>query len=367
MPRRPATARTTHPAFARALAVLGALGVVLAGCAKPAGVLFETADTLITWPPPPDLPRIRYIGQLRTADDLHASRSALQQLGRAVFGPSAPQGVLVGPMGVCTDNGERVFIADRAAGAVHAYNLKSRTHERWGPPAADFPRFEPVSLAYDPAGRLFVSDPAAGLVHVFHDDGVHLGTLGDNELNRPVGLAFQPATQSLYVADAGDQRVAVLSMQDTLLTAIGRRGSGPGEFNHPTYLTLARDGRLYVSDSLNSRVQVFSPEGVYERSVGSRGDLPGYFSQPKGVAVDDEGRLFVVDANFEAVQIFDVHGAVLMSFGQEGHAPGEFWLPVDIQIDESGRIWVADSYNQRVQVFELVPQAAEPSNPEESP
>ena len=350
----------------RLVMVACALGVLLAGCAKPAGVLFEASDALIVWPPPPDEPRVRYVGQLRTADALHASRSALQQLGRALFGPSTPEGMLVGPIGVSTDNGERAFVADRAAGAVHVYNLKRRTHDRWAPPIADFPRFEPVALTYDPGGRLFVADPAGGVVHVFDAGGQHLGTLGDGVLERPVGLAFRASDQQLYVSDTGAHRVAVLSMQDTLLTTIGRRGSGPGEFNFPTFLTLDRDGRLYVSDSLNSRVQVFSPEGDFERSVGSRGDMPGYFAQPKGVAVDDRGHLFVVDANFEAVQIFDERGAVLMSFGQEGHGPGEFWLPVDLQIDESGRIWVADSYNRRVQVFELIPPTADPSATEET-
>lgn len=336
------------------------LGLLLVGCAKPAGVLFEAAETLITWPPPPDEPRVRYVGQLRSAEDLDAGRSALQQVGRALFGPGEPAGVLVSPMGICTDDGDRVFVADRAGRAVHVYNLDSREYQLWRPTGTFAAFFAPVALAYDPAGRLFVADSAAGLIHVFDDKGDYLGTLGDNDLARPVGLAVDPASGNLYIADVGDHRVVVLSQQDTLVTTIGTRGTGPGEFNFPTFLTLDNTGRLYVADSLNCRVQVFSPEGSFERQVGSRGDMPGYFSQPKGLAVDDQGRLLIVDANFEAVQIFDQRGAVLMSFGQEGHGPGEFWLPVDLDIDKSGRIWVADSYNRRVQVFEMIPPPAIP-------
>lgn len=362
------TERKTPPApLAGWAAVVGlcCLGSALGGCAKPAGVLFETADTLITWPRPPDEPRVRYVGQLRSADDLNAGRTALQQLGRAIFGPGEPVGVLVSPIGVCTDGADRVFVADRAARTIHVYNIDSRRYERWQPTGPSAPFFEPVALAYDPAGRLFVADPAAGLVHVFDDAGGFLGTLGDGELSRPVGLAFDQRTRQLYVADTGDHRVAVLSMQDTLVTAIGARGTGPGQFNFPTFVTLDDAGRLYVSDSLNCRVQVFSPEGAFERSIGSRGDMPGYFSQPKGLAVDPEGRLFVLDANFEAVQIFGPEGAVLMTFGQEGHGPGEFWLPVGMELDQSGRIWVADSYNRRVQVFQMIPPAPAPA--EETP
>ncbi len=336
-------------------------GVLLSGCAKPAGVLFEAADTLITWPQPPDEPRVRYVGQLRSAQDLKASRSALEQLGRAIFGPGEPVGVLISPTGVCTDDGDRVFVADRAARTVHVYNLKRRTYTQWRPPETSNPFFEPIALAYDPAGRLFVADPAGGVLHVFDEGGGFLGTLGESDLSRPVGLAVDPATGNIYIADVGDHRVVVLSQQDTVITTIGTRGIGPGQFNFPTFLTLDTTGRLYVSDSLNSRVQVFTPEGAFERVIGSRGDMPGYFSQPKGLAVDAQGRLFIVDANFEAVQIFDAQGAVLMSFGQEGQGPGEFWLPVDLAFDKSGRIWVADSYNKRVQVFEMIPPPATPA------
>jgi DNA-binding beta-propeller fold protein YncE len=361
-----ATHRSSRATRRRAVLSAVAAGLLLPACSKPAGVLFETADTLIVWPPPPDAPRVRYVGQLRSADDLHASRTALQEFGRAVFGPGEPVGVLLSPIGVCTDNARRVFIADRAAGLVHVYDLDSRRYESLRPPVGEHALFEPVSVAYDPAGRLFVSDPGAGVVHVFQDRGAYLGTLGDGQLARPVGLAFDAARQLLYIADTGDHRVVVLTMQDTVQASIGSRGSGPGQFNFPTFVSLAPDGRLFVADTLNCRVQIFSPDGAFERSVGSRGDLPGYFSQPKGLAADAEGRLFVVDANFEAVQIFNDQGQVLMSFGQEGHGPGEFWLPVDLRIDESGRLWVADSYNRRVQVFEIIPPEATPA-PEPAP
>lgn len=359
--RREHTCRGAGPLLALLLAA--ASSILLPGCAKPAGVLFQTTDALIVWPPPPDAPRVRYVGQLRSADDLHAGRTALQELGRTIFGPGEPAGVLVSPIGVCTDNGDRVFVADRAAGVVHAYDLKTREYQRWRPPESQSARFEPVTLAYDPGGRLFVADSGAARVHVFRTDGAYLGTLGDGHLTRPVGMAFDPARGLLFIADAGEHHVVVLTMQDTVQAVIGSRGSGPGEFNFPTFVALGPGGRLFVSDSLNGRVQVFDPDGSYERTIGSRGDLPGYFSQPKGLAVDAEGRLLVVDANFEAVQIFDPQGRVLMSFGQEGHAPGEFWLPVDVQIDESGRIWVADSYNRRVQVFEMIPPERTPTRP----
>lgn len=345
-------ARTATRRAAPALACI--LALLLGACARPPGVLFEPAASLITWPPPPDPARVRYLGQLRSADDLNAPRSGLQQVGRALFGAAEPQGVLISPLGVCTDGADRVFVADREAHAVHVYDLEKRRYQTWRPPDPAGAFFQPTALVFTAAGRLLVTDSAAGIIDVFTSDGKFLGTLGDNLLERPVGLDVDPTTGDIYVADSAAHQVVVLSQDDVVLRTIGRRGAGLGEFNFPTFVALDPQRRLYVSDSLNFRVQVFDPDGTPLRQIGAKGDMPGYFSQPKGLGVDAQDRLLVVDANFEAVQIFTDQGDLLMAFGQEGHAPGEFWLPVGLMIDHKQRIWVADSYNRRVQVFEIV-------------
>ncbi|MBK7404379.1 MAG: 6-bladed beta-propeller [Phycisphaerales bacterium] len=344
------------PAALRALALAAALG--LGACSSPPGMLFEPATDSVAWPPPPDAARVRYLGQLRSADDLHAQRSGLQQFGRAIFGPGRPKGVLISPMGVATDGADRVFVADREAHAVHVYDIGRRRYSSWAPPETRGGSFQPTAIAYT-TGRLLVTDSAGGVIHVFTAEGKYLGTLGDKLLGRPVGLAVDPTTGDIYVADAAAHQVVVLSRDDVVLRTIGSRGAGLGEFNFPTFVALDGERRLYVSDSLNFRVQVFAPDGTPLRQIGAKGDMPGYFSQPKGLGVDAGGRLLVVDANFEAIQIFDAAGDLLMALGQEGHGPGEFWLPVGLTIDSKQRIWVADSYNRRVQVFEIL-QPEEP-------
>lgn len=335
---------------------LGALALLAlcAGCAKPAGPLLEPGPDAPVWPPPPNEPRVRYLGQFRTNEDLKPRRGFGQRLGRALFGGAEPLR-MVGPLGLCTDGGDRLFVAGGAAQTVHVFNLQTREYELWAPPEDTDGFAHPVDVAYDAArGRLLVADAAAATVFVFQSDGAFLGTLGDDRLTRPVGLAIDPVSGDAFVADAGAHRVVVITTDDHVAHEIGERGSQPGQFNFPTYLALGPDGRLYISDSLNFRVQVFDDQGEFLRQIGEKGDMPGYLAQPKGVGVDDAGRLYIVDAHFEAVQLFDNDGRLLMTFGQEGREPGEFWLPVDIGVDGQGRIWVADSYNRRVQVFELL-------------
>lgn len=344
--------RAPRHALASATLLLTALA---SGCSTPPGIVFDTANANLQWPLPPDTPRIRYVGQLRTNEDLHPGRSGLKQIGETLFGKDDVN-VMLSPLAVCTDGADRVFIADSNAQLVHVFNLASRRYERWMPGPKERRLTQPVALAYDPSGRLLVSDSVGGCIAVFDDAGALQQRLGEGILNRPCGLAIDNATGRIFVADVGAHQIVVLGREGQLLASIGRRGNAPGEFNYPTNVALDKSGDLYVSDSLNFRVQVFGPDLEPIRQIGSKGDLPGYFSQPKGIALDPDGHVYVVDANFEAIQVFDPKGDVLMSFGREGHEPGEFWLPAGIHIDPKGRIWVADSYNRRVQVFDYLPE-----------
>lgn len=332
---------------------------VSVGCASRPGELFVSEGVKPSWPPSPERPRVRYVGELAQDGDLKPGRKPMEGLRRALFGKE-PRREMVRPLDVCSDGGERVFVADPGARVVHVFNLGTRAYGTWAPPERSMGFRVPVGLAWDARGRLIVSDSEAALLYVFDAQGALLGTLGEKMLQRPCGVAVDAERDRIYVADAGAHQIVVMSGDGTEIGRIGRRGTGPGEFNFPTYVVLGRDGSILVSDSLNFRVQVLDSGGGFVRQIGQKGDMPGYFGQPKGVAIDPEGHLYVVDANFEAVQIFDRDGALLMSFGREGRGAGEFWLPAGISIDASARIWIADSYNKRIQLFEYVPEGVEP-------
>lgn len=325
--------------------------LLLTACARPKGALFESAADAPAWPS--DNPRIRYLGQLQTDRDLKPARHTAKGLGEFLFGKEDSHAML-SPIGVCTDR-TRTFVADSNGQIVHVFNLDSREYQQWKP-SPEQPAFSmPVALAATPDGHLLVADSVQAIIFEFDPVGNCLRTLGLGILKRPCGIAIEPATGHIFVADALAHQIVILSRDGAELSRIGRRGSQPGEFNFPTQLAFDTQGRLYISDTLNFRVQVFSSDLKPLRQIGVKGDRPGYFSQPKGLAVDNDNNLYVVDANFESVQVFDQQGQLLLAFGHEGHAPGEFWLPAGLCIDPSGRIWVADTYNKRVQIFQYVP------------
>jgi len=81
----------------------------------------------------------------------------------------------------------------------------------------------------------------------------------------PVALAYDAA--GIYVVDAHDCAVKVFSKQGRFRAAIGRKGSGPGEFSFPSGVS-AFGGRLYVADKLNGRIQVLAASGRHLGSFG---------------------------------------------------------------------------------------------------
>ena len=353
------TRRSATRLLALSLVALAALGS--AGCATKPGVIFPPLANAPAWPPPPDEARIRYVGELQTSIDLQPGVSGLDALGQAIFGKGDTH-TMLSPVAVCTEGtdaphapGEetgRVFVADSNAQLVHVFDLHTRKYASWQPPRGQPPFSQPVGIAWDPARqRLLVSDSVDATIVLFDHDGKYLGRFGQDILQRPVGVAVDTHDRIL-VLDTKLHQLLIFSPEGNLLSRVGKRGNGPGQFNFPTNLTLDRQGRVYVSDSLNFRIQQFDAELQFVRQIGRKGDLPGYFSQPKGVTTDSEGHLYVIDANFENIQLFDPDGQVLMDFGEEGHGRGQFWLPVGLWMDGLDRLWVADSYNRRIQVFD---------------
>lgn len=341
------------------MVALALAAATLVGCAHRAGEIFPAIENPPTWPAPPDPPRIRYVGQISTAADLKASRDLGQAIGDTLFGKQ-PQPGLLTPYAVCTDGGNRLFVADSSGQVVHEIDLARRKWTRLAPANAGKRFGSAVGIAFDPSGdgRLFVADSADRCIYVFKGDRTPAGSIAGEFFVRPVGLAYDAPRQRLLVVDAGAHQLLALTPDGRLIGRTGARGTGAGEFNFPTNVAVDSAGRVYVSDSLNFRIQQFDANLTPLRVIGQKGDMPGYFAQPKGVSVDADDHLYVVDANFETVQIFDAEGRLMLNFGEEGRDPGEFWLPAGIYVDRmNNRIWVADSYNRRVQVFEYIPDS----------
>lgn len=330
--------------------VLLAAGVLLgtAGLDHPAAEPTRRPAT----PLPPVRATIDYVRSIDSVREYSKPKSFLSKLVEWVAGP-AETPHLLRPYGLTQDSEGRLIVADPGQRVVHIFDFERRKY-KYLSGGRRLPFRSPIGVAVDAKDNIYVTDSVQARIYVFNKKGKFLRALGDPRrgtgFRRPTGLAIDAARRLIYLTDTLRHQVLVLDLGGALLKTIGRRGTGPGEFNYPTALTLA-GGELYVVDALNFRIQVLTPEGKFLRSFGRLGDRTGTLNRPKGIAADSGGHLYVVDALFETVQVFDREGQLLYYFGSTGTGPGEFVLPTGIYIDPRNRIFVADSYNRRVQEF----------------
>ena len=231
------------------------------GCGSPAGTIFEPPFPPKVWPDSATEPaRVRYVGQLANEADLKPAIPFGQGLGESLFG-KPPIRAMITPFALCTDGGDRLFVADTSAKVVQVFDLNSRKFAQWGP--APGKKFSwPVGVAYNPAGRLYVSDSLNFRVQQFSPD-------------------LQP------------------------LRAIGSKGDMPGFFSQPKGVGVDSQDHLYVMDSQFEVAQVFDDQGVLLMDFGQEGDGAGEFWLPAGIFIDAHNRIWVADSYNHRVQVFD--------------------------------------------------------------
>jgi len=83
-------------------------------------------------------------------------------------------------------------------------------------------------------------------------------------------IAVDPSQSKIYVADSGNNRVAIFDFQGKFLGTIGKKGQGPGEFSRPTGVFVDSDSKLIVADFDNNRLQIFDPNGALVRVVNTK-------------------------------------------------------------------------------------------------
>ena len=96
-----------------------------------------------------------------------------------------------------------------------------------------------------------MTDSQLGEVVRLNSEGRPSGTFGRGVLARPTGIARDPASGVIYVADTVEHDIKLFDAGGTLRGTLGGPGRQPGRFNTPTHLSFQGD-RLYVADTLNS-------------------------------------------------------------------------------------------------------------------
>ena len=205
----------------------------------------------------------------------------------------------------------------------------------------------PHDLVLSADGRfLYVADLGNNVVHVMNPDSLEIvGAIGAGELSAPHDVAFDEHGR-LYVADTGNDRVAVYSID-------GARGSLVFELNDGVERTEGvapvAGGRVYVTSVARNEVSYFE-DGKKIKAVGGSGSEPNRYSRPHDVDVTSDGRVIVADPGNNRLQVLSSELEFISSIG--GPPPYDFNDPKYFAIDSKGRIYVGDQFNHRVLVFD---------------
>lgn len=314
------------------------------------------------WPPPPDTPRIEWLGTYNGAGDLKKPG-----LVEAIVGESS-EAELERPLTIAADGKGKVFVVDFKQQAVFVFDMNLRTMHTFGG-AGSAGLYQQLSgVGIDGDGNLYAGDSKTRKVHVFNPQEQALDVYDfSKDLASIASIYVDKPRKRLMVADVKGHRVLVYDLvTKRVLFMLGsielKEAEGEVRFNYPTASTVDTAGNILVCDSMNARIVRFTPDGKYLSEFGRRGDGIGDFNIIKGVAVDSEGHIYVTDGKAHRISIYDEKGEILLSFGGPyslGGAgyevrPGGFLLPNGIYIDQNDRIYIVDQMNGRFQMFQYV-------------
>jgi DNA-binding beta-propeller fold protein YncE len=152
----------------------------------------------------------------------------------------------------------------------------------------------------------------------------------------PHDIVLAPDGQLLFVADNGNDRIAMLDP----ISLKHKGGFGTAELGAPHDVAFDAAGRLLVADTDNSRIAIYE---VNEAGAILVGDLKGGIRRPEGVTAHPNGRLYATGASSGNIEGF-LDGTPVV-------AAGGLSAPHDVVAAHDGTLWVADAGNNRVVNF----------------
>ena len=213
-------------------------------------------------------------------------------------------------------------------------------------------------------------------------------------MNNAFGVAIDPTTGKLFVADRNNSRVlrfsssdkmtsgsaaeAVLGQPDFATNTVNTGGISAATMNQPVRVFVDASGRLWVSDYSNHRVLRFdsastkasgaAANGVLGQAIfttNTTGTTAAKMNLPTGVFVDGNGSLWVAERNNNRVLRFDsaatkangasadgVLGQPDFVTGSSGLSATKMSGPFSVFVDAAGRLWVSEDGNNRLLRFD---------------
>ena len=251
----------------------------------------------------------------------------------------------------------RVYVVDKTA-RVQRFGLDGGFQTGWTMPR--FANGKPTGLAIDPEGRVVVADTHEHRIAIFSPDGELLesfGTYGeeDGQFVYPTDVAMANDGTWFVSEYGGNDRVQIFDADRRVIGSIGFHGYSdvdgrPGLLRPQAIAWDDATQELFIADAVNHRIVVTGRDGLIKRVLGGAGPGPGRLAYPYDLALEEDGSILVVEYGNNRVQRLDrISGDCLGMWGGAGFEPGRLRYPWAID-SVDGVTAVLDSGNNRVQL-----------------
>ncbi len=171
---------------------------------------------------------------------------------------------------------------------------------------------------------------------------------GNGQFDSPTAITID-GSGNFFVADTGNGRIQKFSPTGAFVTTIGTEGNHR-ESSRPSGVAIDRAGHIYVADAGNHRVQKLAPNGTFGAEWK---DAELGFYGPRRIAIGSDNSVYVVDQGHTRVIRFSPDGGVLSTWGSKGTGDGQFDDPTSVAVDSTtNKVYVADPINRRIQIFD---------------
>jgi len=217
------------------------------------------------------------------------------------------------PHGICCDKYGTVYVADTRNDRVVRLRYHN-TQLSWigvipdkatGMTNEGARLKSPMDVAMDSRGRVYVADSGNNRVAVFDSLG-RLVTTWTQDLEGPTGISVldpkadynEFGINAAVVIDRGRTRISQFSLDDGQeQRTIDKRRIGVDSAGF-AYCAFDRHGNVYVTDQVNSEIHLFDPELRYIVSFGRQGNEGTTFDSPTGITIWRRlGQVFISEAD----------------------------------------------------------------------
>ena len=199
-------------------------------------------------------------------------------------------------------------------------------------------------IDFDSAGRAYVADTHNNRVTVYEIDATRARLVGEfgERVRGPEGVLVHP-NGLVYVAGAWSGNVVAYRDGEPVRELRG--------LSSPHDLELAADGDIWLADAGNNRLLLLSPQLEIQRELGRR-DYG--FNGVRYLDLSAQGLLIAADKNNHVIKFIGADGRLLavLGDGRAGKGENSFTTPEGVEL-RGTELWLSDSGNDRIVKYRL--------------